>query len=103
MGATPQTTFTDEEVVLMAEIEHNRWMMEKLLLGYRPTNPEETAAIEQNKQLKSVYKKERFAHYDIRPFCRLREDHAGNNASVFDFCMIKAMELIVKRTTSLTG
>ncbi|MDR0894195.1 MAG: hypothetical protein LBN06_02670 [Prevotellaceae bacterium] len=97
MGASPQTQFADDETSLMAEIEHNRWMMEKLLLGYRPTTEEETMEIERSnpeKKLKSKYKETRFAHYDIRPFADLRKDEKGIVASDYDICMIRAMELI---------
>lgn len=40
-GATPPMRLTKEQIELMAEVEHNRWNMEKLLLGYRKPTPEE--------------------------------------------------------------
>lgn len=58
-----------EEVGVMAAVEHNRWNVEKLLMGYRKARPEEdkydhpgyAAGFKANK-------KQLFIHHDIRPF-----------------------------------
>lgn len=59
---------TDEEARLLAIVEHNRWNVEKLLMGYRKPAPEEDKyrhgpALGRNKEL--------FIHHDIRPFSQL--------------------------------
>ena len=57
----------------MAKVEHNRWNVEKLLMGYRKphynedkyrtTDPEKKKMLKKNKDL--------FIHHDIRPFDEL--------------------------------
>lgn len=61
----------EDEVRLMAQVEHNRWNVEKLLMGYRKPqkdedkyeNPQHAEALKKNK--------ERFIHHDIRPYRKL--------------------------------
>ncbi len=58
------------EINRMACVEHNRWNVEKLLMGYRKARPEEDKYIQgkefaQNKKL--------FIHHDLRPFKELDE------------------------------
>lgn len=63
----------DNEVVEMAIVEHNRWNVEKLLMGFRkPHHDEDKNAVEDEK-LKDALKgnKERFIHHDIRPYDKL--------------------------------
>ena len=64
---------SDEEVEIMARVEHNRWNVEKLLMGYRKPLRCEDKYVEDNKPYKDVLKnnKERFIHHDIRPFEKL--------------------------------
>ena len=64
-------TMSDEEVEVMAKIEHNRWNVEKLLMGYRKPHknedkyeyPEFADKLKKNKNL--------FIHHDIRPYDKL--------------------------------
>lgn len=65
---------TPHEIAILAEVEHNRWNVEELLMGYRTVTPEEEKEIEKNIELKNVYKEKRTAHYDIRPYEDLRSD-----------------------------
>ena len=59
---------SDEEVEQLAKVEHNRWNVEKLLMGFRKPrknedkyeNPEFAGMLKQNKKL--------FIHHDIRPY-----------------------------------
>ena len=48
----------------MGEVEHNRWNVEEMLLGFRPTTEEENAQIEKDHKLKGFFKN-MYAHYDI--------------------------------------
>ena len=72
---TSQDTWSlsDDEVDMMANVEHNRWNVEKLLMGYRKPHREEDKYEEANKPFKTDLKKnkERFIHHDIRPFSKL--------------------------------
>ena len=63
----------DEEVNMMARLEHNRWNVEKLLMGYRKAHRNEDKYAVKNEQLSNLLKrnKERFIHHDIRPYEKL--------------------------------
>ena len=64
-------TLSDYEVKQLAIVEHNRWNVEKLLMGYRKPKknedkykyPEFAGKLKKNKDL--------FVHHDIRPFDQL--------------------------------
>lgn len=61
----------------VARVEHNRWNVEKLLMGFRATTPEEHARVlTLGKDEKKRMKKHLFAHDDIRPFDDLPDDVA---------------------------
>ena len=64
---------TEEEVEIMARVEHNRWNVEKLLMGYRKPKRGEDKYAEENEPFKSELKKnkKRFIHHDIRPYEQL--------------------------------
>ena len=66
---------SEEEVKAMAWVEHNRWNVEKLLMGFRKPHKEEDKYVyqEYGKYLKK--NKERFIHHDIRPFDKLDNVH----------------------------
>lgn len=85
---------TESEVDLLAEIEHNRWNVEELLLGYRPVNEKEDKIIDADKSKKNYYKK-RYAHYDIRPYHGLKVDGEGRKASLYDKVIVKSLPLIL--------
>lgn len=70
-GSRDLWPLSDEEVEELARVEHNRWNVEKLLMGYRKPHrdedkyefPEFAGDLKKNK--------ERFIHHDIRPFDEL--------------------------------
>lgn len=64
---------TEDEMEVMARVEHNRWNVEKLLMGYRKPKREEDKYAEENKPFKGALKqnKNRFIHPDIRPYDQL--------------------------------
>ena len=92
---------TPEEIDLLAQVEHNRWNVERLLCGYRPTNEEETKQVRddiENKKglrLKKYYKK-RDIHYDIRPYEELADDETGLNVKRFDVGVVTGMVDIIR-------
>ena len=85
----------DSETALMAEVEHNRWNMEKLLLGFSKPSPEEDAYSVQDSFIKDELKKNKkhFIHPDIRPFTKL--DHIQEMDREFS----KSLPWILKMTT----
>ena len=85
---------SDEQIATLAEIEHNRWNVEELLLGYRPVRRDEEEVIDKDRTKKDDYKK-RFIHYDIRPFATLKEDAKGCKANVYDEVIVRSLPLII--------
>lgn len=63
----------EHEVDVMAYVEHNRWNVEKLLMGYRKARKHEDRYETENDNHQKELKrnKERFIHHDIRPFAKL--------------------------------
>jgi len=64
-------TLSDQETEALAIMEHNRWNVEKLLMGYRKPQSKEdkNASPQYADQLKK--NKDLFIHHDIRPFNQL--------------------------------
>jgi len=87
---------TDEEIEILAEVEHNRWNVEKLLMGFRPVTDEEKKEIDADISKKNKYKKNLQAHYDIRPFGELKPDASGLNVNRYDYGMTKGIIDIIK-------
>lgn len=64
-------SLTDTEAEILARVEHNRWNVEKLLMGYRKAHRnEDRYEYSDNKEFqdKLKFNKNRFIHHDIRPF-----------------------------------
>lgn len=87
-GTTPPLRLTSEQIELMAEVEHNRWNMEKLLLGYSKPTPEEEEKCKDN-AVRKEYKTKRFVHTDIRPYYQLDE-----GTKEYDRCISECLPLI---------
>lgn len=64
------STLSDDEVKEMAIVEHNRWCVEKLLMGYRMPHENEDKYRAPNEEIKSKLGKNKnlFIHSDICPF-----------------------------------
>ncbi|GHT66873.1 hypothetical protein AGMMS50239_29060 [Bacteroidia bacterium] len=93
------TVLDDEQIDLMAEVEHNRWNIEKLLMGYRATSRQEKKEIASDKSKKEEYKK-MFVHNDICAYKDLQDDATGSNANEYDRCISAALPLIIKTNVS---
>lgn len=90
-GATPPVRLTTAQIELMAEVEHNRWNMEKLLLGYRKPTPEEESLC-QDEDVRKKYKNRLFIHTDIRPFCKLDKE-----TKEYDRCISESLPLVAQQ------
>lgn len=96
-GAEERHTFfavAQDEIVQTARVEHNRWCVEELLLGYRPCTDIEQAEIEGDISMKTVYKNV-LVHYDLRAYDDLRSDVTGKNVNTYDLCLSASVPLIV--------
>lgn len=93
-----QNPLTSDEMDRMAFVEHNRWNVEKLLMGYRKANPNEDkyhydAYTEQWKN----NQKKHFIHHDIRPFKDLDE------IRLLDYEIVKYIPWILSMTEDETN
>lgn len=90
-GATPPMRLTKGQIERLAEVEHNRWNMEKLLLGYRKPTPAEELLC-RNKAVRKEYKEKRFIHPDIRPYCELAE-----GTKDYDRCISECLPMVAEQ------
>ncbi len=92
-----------EEIEILMEVEHNRWSVEELILGYRPVTDEEQVMVEldmaegmENRQnLKKRFRDEKI-HYDLRAFDDLRDDVTGKNVNIYDYVLTQSIPFIIK-------
>lgn len=100
-----------DEIEFLTAVEHNRWVIERLLQGNRPCTDEERAEIEEDMRrrltdsdyrgkhpvsLKKKYKLERGAHFDLCSFDELGVDESGLPVTRYDRDLVAAIPLIVK-------
>ena len=83
-----------QEIANLAEVEHNRWSVEELFLGYRPANDSEQKTIENDISQKKIFR-DKFVHFDLRAYKDLRIDQTGKNVNTYDICISAALPLIV--------
>ena len=86
-----------EDIELLAEVEHNRWSVEELILGWRPCTDREQREVESDISLKEKYKKYKI-HYDLRAYNDLRPDGTGRPVQVYDRCLSACIPLIAKES-----
>ena len=92
---------TEKQLDLMARVEHNRWNMEKLLMGYRPTTPFEKEVIANDLSKKNELKINHFAHHDICDYDDLKDDETGVNAREYDLRVSASIPLMIKADNRL--
>ena len=83
-------TLTEAEVEKLAVVEHNRWNVEKLLMGYRKPRKEEDKYDYPDFANKLKKNKALFIHHDIRPFDQL------NNIRELDYEFSRYIPWIMK-------
>lgn len=100
---------TQDEIELLSSVEHNRWSVERLIMGFRPPTTEEREQIRSNigewicavrsggvkpkEYLKDVYKKKKI-HLDLCAYRELGEDKTGQNVRVYDYDLTACIPLI---------
>ena len=82
---------TEEEVNAIAQVEHNRWSMEKLLLGFRKPEAATVAQMEKDEAFRK-HCRQLFIHQDIRPYEELSE-----YSKDLDRIMVRCLPLIIKQ------
>jgi hypothetical protein len=84
-----------DDIIRLAEVEHNRWNVERLIFGFRATTKEENKEICNDRTAKNKYKKEQLAHFDIRPYNNLKEDEKKIKADEYDICLSECLPKII--------
>ena len=87
---------SQQDIEILAQVEHNRWNVEELILGYRPCTDEEQDKIAADIETQKDAFKARKIHYDLRAYHDLRPDKTGKSAQVYDLCLSSALPLIAK-------
>ena len=87
---------SQQDIEILAQVEHNRWNVEELILGYRPCTDEEQERIAADVETQKDAFKARKIHYDLRAYKDLRPDKTGRSAKVYDLCLSAALPLIAK-------
>lgn len=104
---------TSDEIRSLAETEHNRWSVERLIMGSRPCTDKEREIIRKNieeiisirknqpgtplpEDKKKWYRKVKDIHYDLRAYNELEVDATGKNAQVYDYDLTACIPLIAK-------
>ncbi len=87
---------SQQDIEILAQVEHNRWNVEELILGYRPCTDEEQDKIAADVETQKDAFKARKIHYDLRAYNDLRPDKTGKSAKVYDLCLSAALPLIAK-------
>jgi hypothetical protein len=85
-------TLSDYEVEQLAIVEHNRWNVEKLLMGYRKPKSDEDKYVYPEFAGKLKKNKDLFVHHDIRPFDQL------NTIKELDYEFARYIPWIMKMT-----
>lgn len=80
---------TEEQLESYAEVEHNRWNIEKLLVGFSAMTIKEREAVSDDEAARM--KKEMFVHKDIAPYDKLNE-----GSKHYDRIIIRNMEDVIK-------
>ena len=87
---------TQQDIELLAQVEHNRWCVEELILGFRPCNEEEQRKTEMDVKTHKKALKSQMIHYDLRAYNDLRPDETGKSSKVYDRCLCSCLPLIAK-------
>lgn len=87
---------SQQDIDIQAQVEHNRWNVEELILGYRPCTDEEQDKIAADVETQKDAFRARKIHYDLRAYNDLRPDKTGRSAKVYDLCLSAALPLIAK-------
>jgi len=83
---------SQQDIEILAQVEHNRWNVEELLLGYRKPKKDEDKYVYPEFAGKLKKNKDLFVHHDIRPFDQL------NTIKDLDYEFARYIPWIMKMT-----
>jgi len=84
-----------DQINLAARMEHNRWVTEKLLVGFRAPTKEEAVEINSDKKKREYYKA-KFVHEDIKAYQELGEDNKNIDVKIYDINISRALPYMLK-------
>ena len=82
-----------DEIKLLSAVEHNRWSVERMIMGFRPPTDMEREEIRHDLKLKKVFKQKR-VHYDLCAYDELGEDETGQDVRIYDYDLTACIPLI---------
>lgn len=85
---------TRDEIERTSAVEHNRWSVERMILGFRPPTDKEREEISRDLRLKDDYKRRRI-HYDLCAYSELGVDKTGQDVRQYDYDLTACIPLIV--------
>ena len=88
-------SMTDAQLDTLTRVEHNRWIAETLLAGFRPPTEEERQMMVENQELKTAFK-DKLVHLDICAFDDLLPDAGGADVRDYDRVIVQSIPLLVK-------
>ena len=91
-----------QDIELLAQVEHNRWCVEELIMGWRPCSDEERQAVEADIDKKEELKQKRI-HFDLCAYGELKLDKTGKPVTIYDLCLCSCLPLITKAFTDEKG
>lgn len=77
-------TISDKDKDNLARVEHNRWNMEKLLIGYRALHEDEWKDLENGKVTKNQLKNEQFVHHCLVTYDKLSKDDKALDKNIIE-------------------
>lgn len=92
-----------QDIELLAQVEHNRWCVEELILGFRPCTDDEQKIISSDVATQKDVYKARKIHYDLVSYHDLRPDKTGRGVEVYDLCLSACLPLIAKTFSDEKG
>lgn len=84
---------SDRDTEIMTQVEHNRWCIEELILGYTPTTRKQHEAIIEDPALRDILKTS-LIHDDLRHFSELGTDSSGLSVTRYDQGLTRTLPLI---------
>ena len=92
-----------QDIELLAQVEHNRWCVEELILGFRPCTDDEQKIISSDVTTQKDAYKARKIHYDLIAYKDLKPDKTGRGVEVYDLCLSACLPLIAKTFSDEKG
>lgn len=95
LSVTDDYDLTEEQLESLSRVEHNRWVVETLLSGFRPPTENERNEMVANRKLKGEYKT-RLIHLDLCRYDDLLPDANGVDVRDYDRVIVKCIPFFVK-------